>query len=148
MSYPTRPLSSNLRHPSISTSQNSTGQSPVLLARINEKKAELEDLKQLRDLSGGLAGQMQMLEEKLATLADGTEAVAAVLSNWHNVLRAIHMASMKIPKPKDAGGQESTTEQEVKKSQSDVQLPQTLVRIPTQQPSTKPQAVPSGEDDS
>ncbi len=73
MSYSSRPLSSNLRHPSTSNSQSSTGQSPILLARINEKKAELEDLKQLRDLSGGLAGQMQMLEEKLATLADGTE---------------------------------------------------------------------------
>jgi len=58
---------------------------------------------------------MQMLEEKLATLSDGTEgkrgieshccvgkhkadieallAVATVLGNWHNVLRAISMAS-------------------------------------------------------
>lgn len=45
----------------------------MLQARINEKKAELENLKQLRDLSAGLAGQMSMLEEKLATLADGTE---------------------------------------------------------------------------
>lgn len=54
---------------------------------------ELENLKQLRDLSAGLAGQMQQLEEKLATLSNGTEAVAAVLGNWHNVLRAIHMAS-------------------------------------------------------
>lgn len=83
----------------------------MLMARINEKKAELENLKQLRDLSGGLAAQMQALEEKLSTLSDGTEgrsphdhtykklklscaiAVAAVLSNWHNVLRAINMAS-------------------------------------------------------
>ncbi|KAI9701493.1 MAG: hypothetical protein M1836_001549 [Candelina mexicana] len=147
MSYSARPLSSNLRHPPTSNLQNSTGQSPVLLARINEKKAELEDLKQLRDLSGGLAGQMQMLEEKLATLADGTEAVAAVLSNWHNVLRAIHMASMKIPSPKDARGE--STEKEPKKSQSDVPLPQTLVRIPTEQPSTgKPHATSSGENDS
>lgn len=45
----------------------------MLLARINEKKAELESLKQLRDLSGGLAAQMQALEEKLSTLSDGTE---------------------------------------------------------------------------
>lgn len=86
----------------------------MLLARINEKKAELENLKELRDLSAGLAGQMQMLEEKLATLSDGTEgmqmiglvtlphlvlmlliAVALVLGNWHNVLRAISMASSK-----------------------------------------------------
>lgn len=45
----------------------------MLLAKINEKKAELENLKQLRDLSGGLAAQMQALEEKLSTLSDGTE---------------------------------------------------------------------------
>lgn len=88
----------------------------MLVARINEKKAELENLKQLRDLSGGLAAQMQALEEKLSTLSEGTEgrtplsrwclpksdngyatAVAAVLSNWHNVLRAINMASSRHP---------------------------------------------------
>lgn len=88
------------------------GQSPVLLARINEKRQELENLKELRDLSAGLAGQMTVLEEKLATLSNGTEgtiqygwvdskainkpvAVAMVLGNWHNVLRAISMASSK-----------------------------------------------------
>jgi DASH complex subunit DAD2 len=75
MSYSSRPLPSHLRQASTSGSLTSTssGQSPILLARINEKKAELENLKQLRDLSAGLAGQMEMLEEKLATLSDGTE---------------------------------------------------------------------------
>jgi DASH complex subunit DAD2 len=100
-----------LRQASTAGNSAQAGQSPILLARINEKKAELENLKQLRDLSAGLAGQMQMLEEKLATLSDGTEgellhgqnvglmliklllAVATVLGNWHNVLRAISMAS-------------------------------------------------------
>jgi DASH complex subunit DAD2 len=70
-----------------------TQQTSNLQARINEKKMELESLKQLRDLSAGLAGQMQQLEEKLATLSNGTEAVAAVMGNWATVLRAIHMAS-------------------------------------------------------
>lgn len=76
MSYSSRPLPSHLRQGSTTnlTSSNA-GQSPVLLARIAEKKAELENLKQLRDLSAGLAGQMQMLEEKLATLSDGTEGM-------------------------------------------------------------------------
>ena len=75
MSYSSRPLPSHLRQASTSGSlaSASSGQSPILLARINEKKAELENLKQLRDLSAGLAGQMQMLEEKLATLSEGTE---------------------------------------------------------------------------
>ena len=48
------------------------GPSP-LVARVNEKKAELENLKELRYLSAQLAGQMEMLEEKLSTLANGTE---------------------------------------------------------------------------
>jgi DASH complex subunit DAD2 len=75
MSYSSRPLPSHLRQGSTSSNlaSASSGQSPILLARINEKKAELENLKQLRDLSAGLAGQMQMLEEKLSTLSDGTE---------------------------------------------------------------------------
>ncbi|KAI9893204.1 MAG: hypothetical protein M1814_000331 [Vezdaea aestivalis] len=123
MSYPPqRPLTSHLRHTSISGSQSSAGQSQALIARINEKRAELESLRELQELSAGLAQQMQVLEDKLGTLTDGTEAVAAVLSNWHNVLRAINMASMKIPVANaDAPKSISTP---------DVSLPQTLVRIP------------------
>ncbi|KAI4628643.1 hypothetical protein J4E83_003196 [Alternaria metachromatica] len=122
MSNFTRPLPSHLRNQSMGGSQQ---QSPVLLARIAEKKAELANLKDLQALSGGLADQMQMLADKLSTLSDGTEAVAAVLSNWHNVLRAINMASTKLPKPKD----EDETEN---KAEDGPPLPQTLVRIPTQ----------------
>lgn len=93
-----RPLPSHLRaHPSsanhLQSASSSTGASPLLITRINEKKAELANLKELRDLSAGLADQMQTLESKLATLADGTEAVAVVLANWGLVLRAIGMAS-------------------------------------------------------
>ncbi|KAF2239251.1 hypothetical protein EV356DRAFT_528526 [Viridothelium virens] len=140
MAFTGRTLPPHLRHPSISGSQAASGQSPVLLARINEKKVELENLRQLRDLSAGLATQMETLEEKLATLTDGTEAVAAVLSNWHNVLRAIHMASQKIPKPKD-----NTEEQE--RTEKDVPLPQTLVRVPTNQAAAVTQRAAEGADD-
>ncbi|KAI4656518.1 uncharacterized protein J4E79_008074 [Alternaria viburni] len=102
MSNFTRPLPSHLRNQSMGGSQQ---QSPVLLARIAEKKAELANLKDLQALSGGLADQMQMLADKLSTLSDGTEA--------------------KLPKPKD----EDETE---KKAEDGPPLPQTLVRIPTQ----------------
>ncbi|KAL8887267.1 MAG: hypothetical protein Q9205_006579 [Flavoplaca limonia] len=98
----------------------------MLLTRINEKKAELENLKQLRDLSAGLAAQMQTLQEKLSTLSSGTEAVAAVLSNWHTVLQAINMASTKVPKPKTNEGGEAT------EIVAENTLPQTLVRIPVE----------------
>ncbi|KAM0715485.1 hypothetical protein Q7P37_008983 [Cladosporium fusiforme] len=106
-------------------SQNS--QSSALQARINEKKGELESLRQLRDLSAGLAGQMQQLEEKLGTLSDGTEAVAAVMANWGSVLRAVSMASAKIPQPKEGENGEEEAEAEPQA------LPQTLVRIPIHQ---------------
>jgi len=96
MSYGARPtgLPSHIRPSSgFAHSPSASTQSSALQARINEKKIELENLQQLRDLSAGLAGQMQQLEEKLVTLSSGTEAVATVMGNWHNVLRAIHMAS-------------------------------------------------------
>lgn len=115
MSYPTRSIPSHIRQPSMAPHSASTSQSPALVARVNEKKAELESLKELRDLSAAVASQMEALEQKLATLSDGTEgmaqasefrndgiwqreltrptAIALVMANWHNVLRAISMAS-------------------------------------------------------
>lgn len=54
---------------------SSTGHSPALIARVNEKKAELENLKELRELSAAVASQMEALEQKLATLSDGTEGM-------------------------------------------------------------------------
>lgn len=94
------------------------------MARVNEKKAELENLRELRDLSAAVATQMEALEQKLSTLSDGTEAIALVLANWHNVLQAINMASAKLPKPK--------SEDEGWSDTAETALPQTLVRIPTE----------------
>lgn len=70
MSFPARSLSSRLP-PGSSSSVG--GPSPALVARIEEKKAELENLRQLRDLSGAVANQMEALEQQLLTLSDGTE---------------------------------------------------------------------------
>jgi DASH complex subunit DAD2 len=70
MYRPTSNLPTHLRQSSLSTSNSQTS---ALQQRINEKRAELENLKQLRELSAGLAGQMEQLEEKLSTLSDGTQ---------------------------------------------------------------------------
>ncbi|KAI0843401.1 DASH complex subunit Dad2-domain-containing protein [Hypoxylon sp. FL0890] len=128
MAFSSRTLPSHLRQGSTSGNpgSQSTGQSPALLARVNEKKAELENLKELRDLSAAVANQMEALEQKLATLSDGTEAIATVVGNWHNVLRAINMASAKIPSPRTAD------EAAVNPQEDTLPLPQTLVRIPTE----------------
>ncbi|KAG9256322.1 DASH complex subunit Dad2-domain-containing protein [Emericellopsis atlantica] len=123
MSYPTRSLSSHMRAPSAA---GSSAQSPALLARIEEKKAELAHLKELQELSGAVATQMENLEQKLSTLSDGTEAIATVMGNWHNVLRAINMASStKMPGQTGVPSDETTDD-------AAVALPQTLVRIPTE----------------
>ncbi|KAJ9398563.1 hypothetical protein DTO282F9_4518 [Paecilomyces variotii] len=111
-------------------------QSSALAARIASKKAELDNLKELRDLSGVLASQMQALEEKLSTLKDGTEAVACVLANWGNVLRAISMASAKIAQPKDTTDEKSHAEME-DSEWAGAPLPATLVRIPAEQSDKK-----------
>jgi DASH complex subunit DAD2 len=52
------------------------------VARVNEKKAELENLKELRDLSAAVASQMEALEQKLATLSDGTEGPTNSSPPW------------------------------------------------------------------
>ncbi|KAI6092744.1 DASH complex subunit Dad2-domain-containing protein [Hypoxylon rubiginosum] len=126
MAFPSRSLPGHLRQGSTTgnLASQSTGQSPALVARVNEKKAELQNLKELRDLSAAVANQMEALEQKLATLSDGTEAIATVVGNWHNVLRAINMASAKIPNPKNTD--------ESGNAQDTLPLPQTLVRIPTE----------------
>ncbi|KAI0187213.1 DASH complex subunit Dad2-domain-containing protein [Xylaria flabelliformis] len=128
MAFSTRTLPGHMRQGSTNSNPNaqSTGQSAALLARVNEKKAELESLKELRDLSAAVADQMEALQSKLATLSDGTEAIATVVGNWHNVLQAINMASAKIPKPRVVEDDQSVTEE------PEVPLPQTLVRIPTE----------------
>jgi DASH complex subunit DAD2 len=84
MSYG-RPIPSHLRTGSLSGAASSTGQSSALQARINEKKQELASLKELQALSAGLADQMEQLEQKLATLSDGTEGRYSTIE-YHEVL--------------------------------------------------------------
>lgn len=72
-----RASSSSLRHPSLSGSGSQ--QSPALLARVNEKKVELNNLIELRNLSAQLANQMQMLEDKLSTLSNGSEGLSSTV---------------------------------------------------------------------
>lgn len=127
MSNILRPAQSRMRYDSTTRNIASTGRSSILLARICEKESELENLRQLRDLSASLAGQMEILEEKLATLTDGTEVVATVLGNWQNVLQAINMASQKLQKSCET--KELVTPETL---QTEPELPQTLVRIPNE----------------
>lgn len=95
----------------------SSSQSSALQTRIKQKRLELDNLQQLRDLSAQLADQMSTLEQKLTTLRDGTESVAEVLKNWNNVLSVLRMVGKELPKVVPVEEQAG-------------QLPETLVRIP------------------
>lgn len=167
MTHQNRLTNSSIRHPSLGGSQPSTGQSPMLLARINEKKAELENLKQLRDLSVGLTAQMQTLEQKLSTLSDGTEGtirskkqsrsddnlsnshcrsafqLAHCLTSYQHGIRYITSTSSR----KDAVDRYILAKipqpkvadgGDITATSSNTQLPQSLVRIPVQEEPSQP----------
>jgi DASH complex subunit DAD2 len=68
--FPPGSSAAALRQPNQVGSQQ---QSSALAARIASKKAELDNLIQLRDMSQALATQMEALQSKLETLKDGTE---------------------------------------------------------------------------
>ncbi|EXJ82533.1 hypothetical protein A1O3_06346 [Capronia epimyces CBS 606.96] len=120
-----------------STLRQSSQSQSLLQTRIASKRTELENLRALRDLSANLATQLATLEEKLGTLKDGAQSVALVLANWENVLRAINMAAMKVPKPPEEGEGDDADIAGANpgrrvNSQSTPELPVPLVRIPIQ----------------
>ncbi|ODV76191.1 Dad2p [Cyberlindnera jadinii NRRL Y-1542] len=90
-----------------------------LQQRIEEKKRELEHLSQIKELSLNLCNQLENLEAKLETLADGSEAVALVMSNWNHIIKSVSLASMSLT---------SYTEQSYE-NKEDPPLPETLVRL-------------------
>jgi len=72
---------------------------------------------------------MSTLEQKLATLRDGTEAVAEVLQNWNGVLGVLGMVGRTLP----GGGEGVQAEGQVRDGEGEGSLPPTLVRVPVQQ---------------
>ena len=80
-----------------------------------------------------MANQMQVLESKLSTLRDGTEAMACILANWENVLGAIGMASNGAANLGRMGEEGSADEGRRDAEGKAGELPVTLVRIPVRQ---------------
>ena len=147
---PSQPSTSNTSslRPSHSHSLSNQPASAALQARINQKRAELENLTQLRDLSSNLTQQLETLEAKLGTLRDGAQSIALVLANWENVLGVIRMVGVRAPAliptdshregDVDAGGERDTEEGGQDREMRDVakargrELPVPLVRIPVE----------------
>lgn len=85
--------------------------------KIQEKKEELQHLNELKQFTGVLSGQLEQIEERLDTMADGAESVALILSSWQNVVNSVSLASLGLLKY-------STKDYETK-----TPLPECLVRI-------------------
>lgn len=62
--------------------------------------------------------------------------VATVLANWHNVLRAISLASAHLqqpPKhPEETGAEDEKMDEDTEETEEKRKYPDMLVRIPTQ----------------
>ena len=86
--------------------------------KIAEKRAELENLTEIKNLTQNLTSQLKDLETKLSAMSDGTETVALVLSNWQNVVRSVSLASLGLLK---------YSEEDYKNGNP---MPEPLVRIP------------------
>lgn len=85
--------------------------------KIAEKKAELENLNEIKKFTSILTNQLDELENKLDYMADGTESVALVLSNWQNVVKSVSLASLGLLKYSEKDYETGTP------------LPECLVRI-------------------
>ncbi|SGZ58919.1 CIC11C00000002320 [Sungouiella intermedia] len=69
-----------------------------LQEKITAKREELHELRQLKKFTGLLAVQLEQIEAKLDTMADGAESVALILSNWQNVMNSVSLASLGLLK--------------------------------------------------
>jgi hypothetical protein len=161
MAQPTRSFTTNPNtgtFPNTSRSslvQNPHGPSSALHARIAQKREELHNLSQLRDLSAELTAQLETLQARLGQLKDGAQSVGLVLANWENVLGVIRMVGTKAPVPMqmpvpvsspeddiDRGEEENGNgatdreqnrhDQQQQQQPPQLELPVPLVRIPVQ----------------
>lgn len=85
--------------------------------KIAEKKTELDNLNEIKKFTSILTSQLEELEDKLDYMAEGTESVALVLSNWQNVVKSVSLASLGLLKYSE------------KDYESGAPLPECLVRI-------------------
>lgn len=109
-----------------------------ILQKITEKRNELESLNEIKKFSAMLNSQLEELEDKMNCMAEGTESVALVLSNWQNVVRSVSLASLGLLKYTAKEKDEKTT----------MPMPECLVRIRLDSEDAKEETLQSGEKES
>ncbi|CAI5756660.1 unnamed protein product [Candida verbasci] len=84
-----------------------------IYSKIAEKRANLELLREFKELTNELLAELEFIGSNLEVVQDGTSSVAIVLSNWQNVIQNIQLASLGL----------------IKQQQSGEKYPEPLVRI-------------------
>ncbi|PWN41764.1 hypothetical protein IE81DRAFT_158946 [Ceraceosorus guamensis] len=122
-------------------SSSATGPAPTgAAARLAAKQAELAGLRQLKEQSARLARDVQALGDGVDSLVNGGDAVAAVLSSWQGVFRAIQLAQASTLS-RDAGlADTEETPGTATGTSFEAALPDTLVRIPVDGPGAEASA--------
>lgn len=109
-------------------------------ARLSVKQAELQALQQLRVESAQLTQELEKLSERIDTLVVGGQSVASVMDSWQGVFRAIQIAQAAMLQRREV--EKAHVEHENVPAEDPIStlgtrtIPDTLVRIPIQSPST------------
>ncbi|KAI5963270.1 DAD2 [Candida pseudojiufengensis] len=94
----------------------------VIYQKISEKRKNLEQLKQFKQLTEELNLNLNDISNQISKMKNGTESVALILQNWQRVIQSISLASLGLLKYQ----QQQLSDKQV---DDDEIYPETLVRI-------------------
>jgi len=126
-----RRLSNSRTNPEFTTSLSDLTQSThtvtsTLMTKLQEKHAEYEHLRQVRDMSSQLVVYFDELARSTEVLVNGVEAVSNVLGNWNNVFRVMSMTDQS-PLEELPANEQGTTDT----SFAEANIPPVFVKFPT-----------------
>ncbi|KAI5951415.1 DAD2 [Candida jiufengensis] len=92
-------------------------QNSAIYQKISEKRRNLEQLKQFKQLTEELNLNLDEISQQINKMKNGTESVALILQNWQRVIQSISLASLGLLKYQQ------------QQQKDDELYPETLIRI-------------------
>ncbi|KAI3404364.2 DAD2 [Candida oxycetoniae] len=89
----------------------------AIYQKISEKRANLEKLREFKNLTNDLANELERIGDQLETMKDGTESIASIMKTWQSVIQSINLASIGLLRMSED------------KLSNEMNLPEPLVRI-------------------
>ncbi|EMG50753.1 DAD2 DASH complex subunit DAD2 [Candida maltosa Xu316] len=78
--------------------------------KIAEKRANLEKLREFKELTDELTDQLENVGSNLETMTNGTTSVGLILATWQNVVQSIALASLKLAQESNTDGEDPLPE--------------------------------------